>query len=329
MSGFRSGGDVPTVLCVGLSCLDLVWRVTRFPPAGSRTEATAHHRHGGGPAATAAVAAARYGAHVRLWAIHGDDAAGRDLKSELEADGLDLSGVRTPPHARTFVSAVLVAPNGERWIFPYRGDGLDDDPAAWPLDQVASADVVLCDLRHPRLSRAVLAAAREAGVPSIVDLGALRDAPLAEDADVVIAAAEAAEEALSGIRDDGATETSEDPTERAESALALLRAREDQTVAVTLGEEGVVYDAGEGLRHLSALPLSDVVDTTGAGDVFHGVWAAAAAFGLGADGCARHASVAAALACRAPGRSAIPYGDMVRELLEERTVREMNEMRWA
>ena len=318
----------PTVLCVGLSCLDLVWHVARFPPTGSRTDATAHLRHGGGPAATAAVAAARFGAHARLWAIHGDDDAGRALVRELQEDDVDVSGVRVPRGARTFASAVLVAPDGERWIFPYRGEGLTDDPASWPLDEVADADVVLTDLRHPRLARAVLDAARSAGVPSVVDLGSLRDAELAERADVVIAAREAAAEALAGPRDAGPA-GSVDPGEAAGEALSALRSGPDQTIAVTLGDEGVIYDAGAGLRHLPSLPVDAVVDTTGAGDVFHGVWAAALAFGADADACARFASVAAALSCRAAGRAAIPAGDEVRTMLEERTVREMNEMRWA
>ncbi len=317
----------PVVLCVGLSCLDLVWHVGRFPPTGSRTEARAHHRHGGGPAATAAVAAARYGVEARLWAIHGDDDAGRSLREELDREGVDLRGVRTPADARSFVSAVLVAPDGERWIFPYRGEGLDDDPGAWPLDSVAEADVVLTDLRHPRLARAVLAAAREAGVPSLVDLGSLRDAELAGEADVIIAAREAAEQALgAGVAPPGLDEDDRDAWTRA--GLAALRRRDDQLVAVTLGDEGVVYDAGDGLRHLSALPI-EARDTTGAGDVFHGVWAAALASGLDADACAHHASVAAALSCREAGRAAIPTGEEVRRLLERRTAREIDEMRWA
>jgi sulfofructose kinase len=314
------------VLCVGLSCLDLVWHVERFPPRASRTDARAHLRHGGGPAATAAVAAARYGASVRLWAIHGDDDAGRTLREELVAEGVDVAGVRVPPGARSFVSAVLVAPDGERWIFPYRGEGLDDDPSGWPLDTVAEADAVLTDLRHPRLARAALRAAREAGVPSLVDLGNLRDADVAADADVVIASREAAAEALT--RAGRTPRGDEDAGDLAADALEALRTREGATVAVTLGDEGVVYDAGDGLRHLPALPV-EVRDTTGAGDVFHGVWAAAMASGLDPDACARHAAVAAALSCREAGRAAIPGGEEVRRMLELRTSREMDEMRWA
>ena len=313
----------PVLLSVGLSCLDLVWRVERFPPAASRTEATAHARHGGGPAATAAVAAARFGVEARLWALHGDDAAGRELHAALEREGVDVSGVHAPAGAETFVSAVLVEPSGERWIFPYRGRGLDDDPADWPLDAVAGVDAVLTDLRHPALARAVLRRARAAGVPSVVDLGNLRDVDATDDADVIIAAKEAAEAALGGpLAGEG------DATWRAEAALEAVRRRPDQVVAITLGDEGVVFDAGEGVRHLSAFPV-EATDTTGAGDVFHGVWAAALAAGEPPVRCATLASVAAAESCRGPGRTAIPTGDAVRTLLESRTLAELNATRWA
>src|SRR5680860_451092 len=46
--------EPPKVVCVGLSTLDHLWRVERFPPTGSRTPARAYDSSGGGPAATAA-----------------------------------------------------------------------------------------------------------------------------------------------------------------------------------------------------------------------------------------------------------------------------------
>ncbi|MDZ7800976.1 MAG: PfkB family carbohydrate kinase [Trueperaceae bacterium] len=303
----------PRVLCVGLSCLDMVWEVAHFPPRASRTPARTHARRGGGPAATAAVAAARYGAEVALWAVHGDDEAGPELDHALRAEAVDTRWVRVPPGARSFVSAVLVAPDGERWIFPYRGEGLNDDPDWWPLPQVAEVDALLTDLRHPRLARAALLAAREANVPTVVDLGRAEDATEAMTADHVVAAREAAERIG---RDAAAPQPLLTPegaldVAAAAEALARLRTRPAQWVAITLGAAGVIYDAGDGPRHLPA-PRAQVHDTTGAGDVFHGVWAAAVASGAPADVVARHASYAAAASCQGPGRSRIPGGDEVR-----------------
>jgi len=316
--------EAPRVLCVGLSCLDLVWRVEHFPPRESREEASVHERHGGGPAATAAVAASRYGVEAHLWAIHGEDEAGAALLRELEDAGVHTEGIVTPAGARTFTSAVIVDASGERWIFPYRGEGLDDDPARWLLERVAGFDVVLTDLRHPHLAAAVLEKARAAGVPTLVDLGNLRHVELARSADVLIAAEEAAQAALEA----GTGEVPEDPTAWAEAAIAALRGFDEQLVAITLGEEGVVYDAGDGLRHLPSLPV-DVVDTTGAGDVFHGVWAAALASGERPDACAQQATVGAALACRGPGRTTLASGDEIRRMLQQRSAREMDDRAWA
>ena len=49
-----------------------------------------------------------------------------------------------------------MAPSGERWIFPYRGEGLSDDPAPFPPEQAGTADAVLVDYRHPRICAAAV-----------------------------------------------------------------------------------------------------------------------------------------------------------------------------
>jgi len=280
------------VLCVGLSCLDHVWRVERFPPLASRTDASAYRVQGGGPAATAAVAAARLGVRARLVALHGDDPAGELLLAELEGSGVDVSGVRRLPGARTFVSAVLVAPDGERWIFPYRGSGLRDSPEWLGGVTVTAADVVLVDLRHPELCVAAAQAARRAGAAVVADFGDLRHFDHAPLADHLLVSRECAAELLG--RDEP------------EAALPRLRARPGQVAGITLGADGLLLDDGEGTTHVPAPPV-DAVDTTGAGDVFHGAYAAGLARGLAARDAGAYGVAVAAMACRAFGsRAGIP-----------------------
>ncbi|MEJ2287038.1 MAG: PfkB family carbohydrate kinase [Deinococcales bacterium] len=284
--------SAPRVVCVGLSCLDHVWRVERFPPRGSRTDASSYHLQGGGPAATAAVAAAHLGAHAALIALHGDDPAGETVLADLAQHGVDVSGVHRLPGARTFVSAVLVAPDGERWIFPYRGAGLDDDPALLPHGVVEGAGAVLVDMRHPRLCRAAASAARAAGVPVVADYGNLKAWEDAHLADHLLVSRECAEELLG--RDDP------------ETALPALPRRPDQVVGITLGADGVLLLDGD--RRVSVpAPRVEAVDTTGAGDVFHGAYATAVARGLGAEPAAGYAATVAAMACRTLGaRAGLP-----------------------
>jgi sulfofructose kinase len=305
------------VLAVGLSCLDHLWRVERFPPTLSRTPASAYRSQGGGPAATAAVTVARLGGRAALWAVHGDDASGRAALAELEACGVDCAGVREVPGATSFVSAVLVAPGGERYIFPYYGPSLDDDPASWDLGELAELDCLLFDARHPRLAQAAAREARRRGVPVVADFSNTRNWHLAPGADYLIVSAECAAEVL------GRGEP--------EAALMRLKQRDDQLVGITLGEQGFLYhDPGLGeTRHIPAFHV-EAVDTTGAGDVFHGAYAYGVARGWTPSRCGLFASVTAALKCTAlGGRAGIPGLAEVETLLLEKTAREMDGRTWT
>lgn len=292
----------PVVLCAGLSCVDHLWRVEEFPPRGSRTETNAYRVQGGGPAATAAATVAQLGGRSYLWALHGDDPGGLFAVRELDRLGVDVGGVRIHEGATSWVSGILVAPGGERYIFPYRGDRLLDAPPPAEARSVWPA-AVLVDLRHPELCRAALDLARERGALTLADVSNTRNWDDTERCDYLIASEECAREILG--RDDP------------EEALAAMRWRPDQYVAVTLGPAGYLYDAGEGARHLPAFEV-EAVDTTGAGDVFHGAYAFSVAMGWDPERCGAFAQAAAAISCTGVGRSALPNRERVEEFLVER-----------
>src|SRR5690606_326470 len=98
------------------------------------------------------------------------------------------------------------------------------------------------------------------------------------------------------------------------AALQRLRRRPDQVVGITLGEHGVLLDDGSGAVHVAAFAV-DAVDTTGAGDVFHGAYAFGVACGWKATHSASLAAAAAALACTGVGWVAIPDRARVDSLL--------------
>ena len=295
------GARRPAVACVGLSCRDHVWQVERFPPTASRTPAPAYRAEGGGPAATAATAAARLGADARLWAIHGDDADGRANAAELASFGVDQRGVRAPAGARSFVSAVLVDPEGERHIFPYRGAGLADDPTGHDWRGLDGCGAVLVDARHPNLAAHALAWAEARAVPRVGDWGDDRHPELRARVDHLVAAEEAAASALAAL---GPVAPS-DPLAAAVLGLGALRDAPTQLVAVTLGALGCVWDDGREIWYQVA-PRVAAVDTTGAGDAFHGAYAAAIAAEWDAGDALRLASAVAALKCTGEGRAALP-----------------------
>ena len=91
-----------------------------------------------------------------------------------------------------------------------------------------------------------------------------------------------------------------------EARLTALTAEGPPFAAVTVGEEGCYYLNGGKLSHQPPFSVP-VVDTTGAGDAFHGAFACALGRRWSEDRAVTFASAVGALTCRAlGGRTAIP-----------------------
>ena len=164
-----------------------------------------------------------------------------------------------------------------------------------PLERVADANVVLADLRWLEATRTVFSRARKEGVPTVLDadLGAREALPdLLRVTDYAIFSAPALREFAHGSTD--------------EQRLADILTRGPRHAGVTLGAEGYAW-AEVGRQGGQPGFKVDVVDTTGAGDAFHGAFALALAEGLSVEDCARLACAVAALKCtRLGGRGGLP-----------------------
>lgn len=285
----------PALACLGLSAFDLTWVVERLVPGG-KARAAEHHEGGGGMAANAAVAAARLGARVRFLGRAGDDMAGRAMHRELASQGIDVTGFRLFDGARSSVSGIVVEASGERTIVNFRGENLPEDASWLPLDDVAEMDAVLADPRWPDGAAALFERARAHGVPSVLD-GDIAEAAVF---DLLLPLTDYAVFSEPGLA--GYARASDDLGAR----LAYARARGCRVAAVTLGERGLAWDAGEGPRHLPAFPVQ-AVDTTGAGDVFHGALAYALGLRWPAEDAFRFSAAVAACKCLyRGGRSGAP-----------------------
>lgn len=297
----------PRLVCLGLSALDFTWQVDALPQGGGKTRANDLREGGGGMAANAAAAAARLGAQVRFWGRAGADSAGREMKAQLAACGVDVDGFRLFEGARSSVSGIVVDAQGERMIVNFRGAGLPADPAWLPLPSLAECDAVLADPRWPEGALALFGAARERGLPTVLD-GDVADA---EVFDVLLPCVDFAVFSEPGLA--GYAGASLDPAAQLRHALG----RGCRLAAVTLGERGLLWADAEGVHALPAFQVK-AVDTTGAGDVFHG----ALAFALGARWPVRRAfefsAAVAALKCTRPGgRAGVPDYATALSLLNE------------
>jgi len=288
----------PLVVCVGHAALDLIYRVDALPPRPTKVPAQSLTISGGGMAANAACAIVRLGGRARQVGSIGDDLFGGLVVDELRRYGVDVAHLGRAAGASTSVSSIVVEASGERLIVNHRGSALDAAPPD-VAPALAGAHALLCDPRWPAASRAAFAAARAAGIPSVLD------------ADVADPAILGALVPLAGhvvFSEPGFARWAGHAADAAATPARLAALVDDgcALAAVTLGERGVVYATSRGVAKMPAFAV-DAVETLGAGDVFHGAYALALAERASLDDALRFASAAAAQKCRrAGGRAALP-----------------------
>lgn len=288
------------IVGIGHCCQDSICVVEAYPPEdGSTHILSIDDSQGGGAVATALAAASRLGARCAMMAHLGEDAVGGRIWQGFRDFGVDTSLVRRVPGGRSSISMVMVDPRrGTRTKFPYRDDlpPLDFDGA----QRAAIAAARVLHLDGTRYENALKGAmiAREAGVLVSLD-GCSRQADnqknlrLAEAADILIMNA-VYPFAVSGKSD------------RREALAFMAGLGEKRVVLTTAGSDGCYAWLKGEMRHFPAYPVR-AVDTTGAGDVFHGAFLARWLETEDVEECVRFASAASALKCTKPGgRSGIP-----------------------
>jgi sulfofructose kinase len=306
MSAFASRRRV---ICVGHAALDRVFSVGSWPAGSAKIAAHRFEESGGGMAANAAAAIARLGGEAVFWGPTGDDAIAAAILAQFVADGVDARCLKRFEGCTSSHSAVLVDERGERLVVGLRGSALQA-PADWlPLDQVASAGALLADVRWPAGAQRALRAARDAGIPAILDA---EIAPV----EILDALARAADHIVFSQR--GLEVYS---GEDGEAGLRRVLGYGARVAAVTQGEAGVLWiesAAPREVRRCPAFPV-DTADTLAAGDVFHGAYGLALAEGQRVDDALCFAAAAAAIKCSRPGgRSGAPNRREVESLLASR-----------
>jgi len=283
------------VLCVGHASYDLVFPVDHHPEADEKCFAAGLVSCGGGPAANAAVTVARLGGSAAFAGYLGRDVLGQMHFDELVSEGVMTDMVVRGGHP-TPLSTILVKPDGKRTVVTYKGSAPVLEPGEVDFSRVRPR-VLLFDGHQPAVSFALAVKAGEQKIPAVLDAGSVHEgtlklAPLCG----YLAASEKFARDLSGEKDLG-------------KSLDYL-ARIAPVAVITLGEAGLVWADGRGEPRrgsLGAFPV-DAVDTTGAGDIFHGAFALRIARGDGLLSALRYASAAAALGCTKMGaRTSIPF----------------------
>jgi sulfofructose kinase len=298
-------GGRPYIVGFGIACMDYIVVGPTAAP-GTRVDADDFCIQGGGLTGTAIVAAARLGAATTLLGRLGDDEAGREVVRDLNAEGVDTSNLILVPGAKSLVSVILVdSETAERTIYSRLDIGIDCPTQGIDLARVRKADAVVLDPHWKDGAMLVASEANAAGVPVVCDVNnPVRHRDLLALCDYPIVSRDSALRLVDkGIATD---------------ALSVLASISRRGAVVTCGADGAYYAEGGERGHVPAFEV-DAVDTTGAGDTFHGAFAVALTQGWGIRDCTTFASAVSAIKCtRLGGRAGIPSFDQTLSFLAQR-----------
>jgi len=246
------------VVGFGLNAVDHLCVVPQYPRFDSKTEIVHYEKLGGGQTATAVVFAARMGLKGKYIGKVGSDDLGVYALESLRAENIDTASVLVERGARNQYAFIIIdKASGERTILWER-----DRKLSFRQEELCRADICSGRVLHldgHDYEAAIQAArwAREEGIPVVIDLDKAvpRSAELIANVDFLITSANFPPE-FTGI---------DDPIE----SLLALRNHCDGFLAVTLGAQGAMAVIGDRCERFPAFKVH-AVDTTGAGDIFHG-----------------------------------------------------------
>ncbi|MGQ9721691.1 MAG: carbohydrate kinase family protein [Candidatus Jordarchaeum sp.] len=309
-------GKIFDVIGIGLSCVDLVMKVPKFPEVDEVVVTLEYGKHFGGVAANAIVALARLGAKVGFIGKIGADSFGDDILNEFKKVGVDTRGVIRDKDFGSPLSFIQVDNQGDRKISHYPGPAPFMSPQdVEPLrDYIASAKIIHLDGINPHSAIRSAEIAKEEGTLVSFDLSTSLEAVeifgltredvinFVKPMDVFIPCKLAAK----GL-------TGEDNFEEAAKKLLEIG---PSTVAITLGGGGCVAANRKEVVKKPAY-MVEVKDTTGAGDAFHGGFLYGLLHDWSLDKTAQFANAVAAIKCQYFGaRSGLPTEREVEKFLK-------------
>jgi sulfofructose kinase len=294
------------VVGVGINATDTIIRLPHFPAPDSKVELLSAEVKPGGQVASAIVACRRWGLSARYVGKIGDDEAGKLQVEEMQREGVDSCWI-TAPGCMSQSSYILVdEASGDRTVLWKRDPQIAIRPEDLRREWICGARALLVDGHDTEAAARAAHWAREMGIPVVGDFDNRYPhvEALLEYVDFVVAS-----------KDFPARMTGE--KNLLKSLPEMFRKFKCRLMGATLGGHGVlVWDGGNFLLcpgfHVAA------VDTTGAGDIFHGAFLYGLLSNWRMEEILEFACAAAALNCTAPGaRGGIASLGKIAELRRE------------
>ena len=271
-----------TILCIGRATFDLGYACPTFPHEDAKLSATHFWAGAGGSALNGAITARALGSDVRLFTMLGAGSFADSVRAELERFDVPTRDFAEPAAQVMPVSSIIVVPeSGTRTIIDQQPEQalVRDLPGDSVLDGVT---VLYCDGFLPEIAVPLAAAARERGIPVVLDGGSWKPwtAQIIAHVDHAVV-----------------SERFQPPGQGQAGILDAVHALGPSVAAITRGPGPISWSDGK--RHGEIAPRRvDAIDTLGAGDIFHGAYCHFLATGEDVPDALTHAAEIAAQSCR-------------------------------
>lgn len=309
------GQKCSKVLCMGSIVMDHVMYMDKLPNTGESIMTDNFYRFPGGKGSNQAVTASRLGAHVQFFGRLGDESTSDEMMRIMKAENIDMSRIIITHGTTAGIAMIMVDREGRNYV--------TFDPAATLLltdrdvydnaDTFTKGDLFLLTMEfHRETTYAAIKTAKKNGMTVVLDPLPVDGSSIPSDIPPlvdIIKPNETEAAALTGVK---ITDLNS-----AKQAVFKLRELGFHTPAITLGSNGILtYIDGE-FVHIPPCKVN-AVDSTAAGDVFLGAFAASLSQGNEIVDALRFANVAAALSTTRKGaQTSIPVLDEVLKYVQE------------
>ena len=295
------------VVCVGHSTYDTTLPMEDYPVENVKYRIHKHIECGGGPASNGAYLLAKWGMDTTIVSIVGDDYYGERVIDDFVKIGAHTEYLEKRKNHDTSSSFIIAnMKNGSRTIITSKRD---------PIRKLSqnvdvSADLILIDGEHPETAREVLL--KNPNAVSVLDAGRLNDdtRELGKMVTYFICSHDFAEE-FTGKKTD---------VRDFNTLVQIYEELKDYfktNVIITLESNGSFTEIDGKYKIIPSVKVTPI-DSTGAGDIFHGAFTYFIGMGYPLEEAIRYASITGAISVtRIGSRYSIP---LLEEVLDYDTV---------
>lgn len=282
------------VLCIGHSAYDISTLMDSYPAENSKTVLKDVHEAAGGSMSNVAYLFGKFGAEVYLGSVVGDDSFGNFIKKDLETVNVHTEYMETAYDKKTHICTILINKTSKtRTVLKIAKDELFMKKTEFPMEP----DLIIVDAYDYGASLSALN--KYAHKITIIDAEEYNDntLELCKYCKYIIASKNFAEKVA------GQTIDINNPQDMVSVYTKLANKYPDKNVVVTIEDKGALYMVNNQIRVMPGLQV-DVVDTTGAGDAFHGAFGYALLEGYDIEKAITFANIAAGLSTTKVGAHA-------------------------